>query len=263
MLHINHYYLPDSLEQAWQLRQKRGSAVLGGTGWLRLGEHTIQHAIDLSALNLNYIQEKDDCFLIGAMTPLRQLELCQPLNQAFDGAFAEAVGHIVGVQFRNCATVGGSVYGRFGFSDVLTLLLALDTEVHLYKEGWISIERFAARSNEADILTEIRIRKNRQVAYLSERLNANDFPACAVAVSKGTDGWRCTIGARPCRAKLVRLPEDTEGCDDFAIRKIARKAAAAVSYGGGMRGGPAYRQAVAEVLIRRGIQALGAKGGQA
>ena len=101
------------------------------------------------------------------------------------------------------------------------------------------------------------------MAYLSERLNANDFPACAVAVSKGTDGWRCTIGARPCRAKLVRLPEDTEGCDDFAIRKIARKAAAAVSYGGGMRGGPAYRQAVAEVLIRRGIQALGAKGGQA
>ena len=239
MLHINHYYLPDSLEQAWQLRQKRGSAVLGGTGWLRLGEHTIQHAIDLSALKLNYIQEKDDCFLIGAMTTLRQLELCQPLNQVFDGAFAEAVGHIVGVQFRNCATVGGSVYGRFGFSDVLTLLLALDTEVHLYKEGWISIERFAAR------------------------LNAPDFPACAAAVSKGTDGWRCAIGARPCRAKLVRLPEDTEGCDDFAIRKIARKAAAAVSYGGGMRGGPAYRQAVAEVLIRRGIQALGAKGGQA
>ena len=36
------------------------------------------------------------------------------------GAVREAVRHIVGVQFRNCATVGGSIYGRFGFSDVLT-----------------------------------------------------------------------------------------------------------------------------------------------
>ena len=263
MLHINHYYRPDTLEEAWQLRQKKGSAILGGTGWLRLGEHTIQHAIDLSSLDLSYIQEDEDGFLIGAMTTLREIEINEPLNKAFDSAFAEAVWHIVGVQFRNCATIGGSAYGRFGFSDVLTLLLALDCEVHLYKEGWVPIAEFAGRSNEADLLTEIRIRKNRRVVYLSERLNANDFPACAVAVSNGTDGWRCTIGARPCRAKLVTLPTDCGNRDESGLRKIAEKAAASVTYGGGMRGSAAYRQAVAAVLIRRGIQALCAKGGQA
>ncbi len=263
MLHINHYYRPDTLEEAWQLRQKRGSAVLGGTGWLRLGEHTIQHAIDLSSLGLDYIREDENGFLIGAMTTLRTLECCKELNDAFDGGFVKAVEHIVGVQFRNCATIGGSVYGRFGFSDVLTLLLALDAEVHLYREGWVPIVKFAKRSGEADILTEIRIRKNRRVAYLSERLNANDFPACAVAVSRGGEGWQCVIGARPCRAKLVKLPDDLDGCDRFVLQKIAQKAAGSVTYGGGMRGGPAYRQAVAAVLIRRGIEALYEKGGQA
>ena len=49
----------------------------------------------------------------------------------------EAVRHIVGVQFRNCATVGGSVYGRFGFSDVLTLLLALVSDERAELSGFL------------------------------------------------------------------------------------------------------------------------------
>ena len=43
--------------------------------------------------------------------------------------FKESLCHIVGVQFRNCATVGGSIYGRYGFSDVLTMFLGMDTWV--------------------------------------------------------------------------------------------------------------------------------------
>lgn len=43
------------------------------------------------------------------------------------GAVRESLRHIVGVQFRNLATVGGSIFGRFGFSDVLTMFLALDS----------------------------------------------------------------------------------------------------------------------------------------
>ena len=39
----------------------------------------------------------------------------------------KSLRHIVGVQFRNCATIGGSIWGRYGFSDVLTMFLAMDT----------------------------------------------------------------------------------------------------------------------------------------
>ena len=62
------------------------------------------------------------------MCTLRQLETNTDLNRYFDGLMREMVRHIVGVQFRNGATVGGSLYGRYGFSDVLTALLVLDTE---------------------------------------------------------------------------------------------------------------------------------------
>ena len=66
------------------------------------------------------------------MTPLHALETHKELNAYTNSAIRESVRHIVGVQFRNCATVGGSIFGRFGFSDVLTMFLALDTWVELY-----------------------------------------------------------------------------------------------------------------------------------
>ena len=61
------------------------------------------------------------------MCTLRSLEVHGGLNTYFQEAFKESVRHIVGVQFRNGATVGGSVFGRFGFSDVLTMFLGMDT----------------------------------------------------------------------------------------------------------------------------------------
>ena len=66
------------------------------------------------------------------MTSLRDLELHKGLDAMTGGAVRESLRHIVGVQFRNLATVGGSIFGRFGFSDVLTMFLALDSWVELY-----------------------------------------------------------------------------------------------------------------------------------
>ena len=135
MLRFKHYLRPDSLEEAWKLSQGRANVILGGTGWLKMGERTWNNAVDLSGLGLNQIEETEKGFRIGAMVTLRQLELHPGLDRLTQGAMAESVRHIVGVQFRNLATVGGSVLGRFGFSDVLTLLLALEARVVLYHGG--------------------------------------------------------------------------------------------------------------------------------
>ena len=118
----------------------------------------------------------------------------------------EAVRHIVGVQFRNCATVGGSVYGRFGFSDVLTLLLALDCDVELYKAGRMPIAQFAALPYDRDILTHVYIKKTPGLAvhYQSVRATQTDFPILTCAAARTADGaYRFAIGARPMKAMLV------------------------------------------------------------
>ena len=102
---------------------------------MRLGNARVKTVIDLSGLGLDQIEESDNVIKIGAMCTLRQIEESEALKSLYGDGIAEAVRHIVGVQFRNQATVGGSIYGRFGFSDVLTAFLALDTFVELYDGG--------------------------------------------------------------------------------------------------------------------------------
>lgn len=108
--------------------------------WLKMQNRNVNFAIDLSDLHLDQIEEIDDEIHIGAMVTLRELETNEQLNHFTQGAIKESVRHIVGVQFRNLATIGGSIYGRFGFSDVLTLFMALDCEVELYPTGRVSIK---------------------------------------------------------------------------------------------------------------------------
>ena len=57
MYTINQYVKVKSLEEAYELNQKRMNAVLGGTLWLRLGSRAIQTAIDLSGLGLDQIED--------------------------------------------------------------------------------------------------------------------------------------------------------------------------------------------------------------
>ena len=123
MMTIREYKRAESLEEAWQLNQKKPNRILGGMIWLKMETINVGTAIDLSGLGLDTIEETEDSFSIGAMVTLRQLEQHPGLAAYTHGAMREAVRHIVGVQLRNLATVGGSIYSRFGFSDVLTMFL--------------------------------------------------------------------------------------------------------------------------------------------
>ena len=152
MLKIKNYVKAESLEQAYELNQKRTACVLGGMVWLKMGNRVVTTAIDLSGLGLDTITETESEFVIGCMTPLRDLELHQGLHTYTKGAIRESLRHIVGVQFRNCATVGGSIWGRFGFSDILTCMMVLDSYVELYKGGTVSLEEFAKMKYSRDIL---------------------------------------------------------------------------------------------------------------
>ena len=120
MLTIGNYVKVKTLEEAYELNQARNSRIMGGMMWMRLGNARVKTIIDMSDLGLNEIEETDHVFRIGAMCTLRQLEEHEGLRKFYGDGIAESLRHIVGVQFRNQATVGGSIYGRYGFSDVLT-----------------------------------------------------------------------------------------------------------------------------------------------
>ena len=145
--------------------------------------------------------------------PFRDLELHEGLNELSCNMIRESVRSIVGVQFRNLATIGGSIFGRFGFSDVLTCFLALDTEVELYKGGIISLEEFAKMERDNDILVRVIVKKTPgKGSYQSHRNTKTDFPVLAVAADRYGDELKVAVGARPMKAVCIHVPARTAGC---------------------------------------------------
>ena len=151
---------PASIDEAYEILMKRkNNQIIGGSAFLRMGKKRIGTGIDLSNLNLNTIEENEDYIEIGAMTTLRDMEVSPILNKYFNNIIPNSVSDIIGVQFRNVATVGASVFSKYGFSDVIVGLLALDSEVELYKGGRMSLETFLNREFEKDILVKLYIKK--------------------------------------------------------------------------------------------------------
>lgn len=260
MLHIQKYVRAQSLEEAWTLNQKRRNRILGGMLWLRLGNSSSDTAIDLCDLALDGIEETPEQFTIGAAATLRQLELHPGLNAYTHGAVKNAVKDIVGVQFRNMATVGGSIWGRFGFSDVLTVFLGLDTYVELYKGGIVPLETFVSMKKDRDILVRLIVKKTPvRIVYTALRNQRTDFPVIACAVSQLGGEYRAVIGARPARAMVIR---DEQGLlsghiDSESARSFAEFVAAKTPTEGNVRGSAAYRTHLIRVLAQRSVLELG------
>ena len=143
MFRAEDYVKVDSLAEAYELCQKRSSLVVGGMVWLKMTNVTKRTIVDLSGLGFGSdrgdrggIQDR----MYEHPAPDRDTPGPEPV---FWRHIRECTRHIVGVQMRNCATVGGSIYSRFGFSDILTCMMALDTYVELYHGGIMPLSEFA------------------------------------------------------------------------------------------------------------------------
>ena len=260
MITIQKYVRAQSLEEAYQLNQSKRNRIVGGMMWLRLGSGGVGTAIDLCDLGLDTIEETDAQFSIGAMVPLRQLELHAGLNTYTGGAVKNAVKDIVGVQFRNMATVGGSIWGRFGFSDVLTMFLAMDCFVELYKGGLVPLEQFAGMKKDNDILVRLIVKKTPgKFVYTAMRNQRTDFPVLACALSQMDGTYRAVIGARPSRAMVIRDEKGllAQGITESSAKAFAEFAANTAPTGSNIRGSAAYRTHLIRVLTERAALELG------
>ncbi|WP_028307947.1 FAD binding domain-containing protein [Desulfitibacter alkalitolerans] len=276
MLSIQEFVQPKTIEEAYSILVKRqNNAILGGCAFLRLGSRKIETAVDLSLLDLNYLKAQGEYIEIGAQTTFRELETSALLADNFNNILARAVESIIGVQLRNIVTVGASVYSKYGFSNLITALSVLETEVELHKAGRMSLTEFLDMpNNNRDILTRIFIKKDeRRASYQDLRKSASDFAILNAAVSKYNNHWTIAVGARPQRAVIaqqasrelsawssvaanlnaVSKPEvNPQG--DFNIEQVAQLAAREVAFGTNTRGSASYRQEMCRVLVKRAIR---------
>lgn len=260
MITFQKYVKVTNLEEAYTLNQAKKNRIVGGMLWLRLGTSSYNTVIDISDLGLDQIEEDEEQFRIGALVTLRELETHKSINAYTDNAVCHAVRDIIGVQFRNLATIGGSIWGRFGFSDVLTVFLSLDTYVELYKGGIVSLSEFSQMKPNNDILTHIIVKKRPcKCVYDSVRIQRTDFPVLTCAVSVIDGQFKTVIGARPGRALLYTDEKSflSEGITDVSVAAYAKDLAAKVPTGSNNRGSAVYRSRLVGVLAERNLKKLG------
>lgn len=253
MVTIKEYVEPESLEEAYEiLVSGKTNLILGGFGFIKMGSRAINKAIDLGKIALDYINETEDEILIGAETSLRTLETNEIIRSYCGGVISQGVSNIVGVQFRNMAKVGASVFSRYGFSDLLPSLLILDAKVNLYKGGIISLEEFLEKDFQRDILVEVILPKKKGLAvYDCIRKSTGDFPIINGAMFKGEDEkYKIAIGSRPQRAKLaIKAAETLENGE--SIEKAIEIIPEELHFGSNIRGSKEYREDMSKALVSR------------
>lgn len=249
---------PTSIDEAYSiLMEKKNNTLIGGSAFLRMGKKRIGTAIELSKLNLRYIREDKDEFEIGAMTTFRDIETHKELNSYFNGVIGKSLKGIIGIQFRNVVTIGATVFSRYGFSDLITSLLALNVEVNLYKGGRMKLCEFMEKPYEKDILLSIYIKKdNREVIYKDIRRSSSDYPILNLSVSKFNNEFKIVIGARPVNAIIAKKSSkfiSENSINEENLNKMCQLIEDEVSFGSDMRASALYRREVCKTLLKRAV----------
>lgn len=257
-MRIQEYSKPDTLEDASRvLRQAGNNVIVAGCTLLRTKKVNIDTAIDLSRLGLRYISVAEDQIEIGAMTTLRDIEVHAAFQTLFSGSLPKAV-QFGSVQFRNMATVGATVYCRFGLSDLLTALVSLEAEVVFFRTGKMKIAHFLRQGMADDILEKIIIPSGTvAVSFQAMRKAYNDFALLNAAIAQNSSGVKIVVGARPGRPEVAveasRFLTQTS-CSESNIYKAAAMAAEELNFIDDMAGSGEYRRFICEEIVRRGLK---------
>lgn len=257
-MRINEYFKPSNLEQAYNVLKDKNATIIGGGAFLRISSKRIKSALDLSNLELDFIEDKKDRIEIGAMTTLREIEQNEALKNNFNGVISKATAVIMGVQFRNVATIGGSVAGRYGFSDIITPLLSLNTFVDLYKGGKVTLEEFLETKGKVnDILVKIIIMKDdRKASFQYVKNTSTDFSMLNASASNIDNDFKISVGARPGSAKVPKKALEflkKSKLDKESAIKASKIASEELNFGSDIRGSKEYRKELCKALVKRAI----------
>lgn len=255
-MRATNFYRATSLEDAYRkLSENPKNAVIAGGLWMKKMGQSYETLIDLSGLGLDQIIDLGDYLKVGSLVTLRTFETSPLVIEICGGLASTAAGEILGVNFRNLATIGGSVFGRYPFSDVITALLALDVTLEFYPKQKMTLEEYLGfRGRVPGILIALYIKKQKGKAFYKKvKANTLDFPLVNIAIAVRDGKHYISVGSRPMIASLAHdaMKEADAGA---APEKVAKLAAEGYSFTDSAQIGKDYRKEITEVYIRRGLK---------
>lgn len=249
------FYRPTSLEDAYsKWKENPNNVLLAGGLWLKKMGREYDTLIDLSSLKLDVITDDQNYVYVGSMTSLRSFEISSTIKAIGGGMLSFATSEIMGVNFRNCATIGGSIMGKFPFSDVICALLPFDVELTFYPKQTLTLEEFINQKGKIDgILVSLRIKKETSKGYFKKiKTTALDFPLINIAMIKRDDDIYLSVGSRPMIACLIKLSKFIQ--KDKMIEDVAKSIVEDLSFADSFNISEQYRKDLCRVYIRRFLE---------
>ena len=258
---VNEYYRASSLEDAYRkLQENPKNLILAGGLWIKKIGQDCNALVDLSTLGLNTISETKDEVIVGSMVTQRDFENSDIVRSLFNDSIAFSVREIMGVNFRNIATIGGSIVGRYPFSDVITGLLPYDVTLEFYPKQTMSLEDYLAYKGKLNsILVAIHIKKgNGRGFYKKVKITALDFPIINFGIAKVNGKYRIAVGARPLVGTLAKKAMEYLNSQDKLDQETYKKAAEIASEElmllDNKDASKEYRCDLVKVYVRRGLE---------
>lgn len=275
------YSAPHTLDEVLFLLEEYGpdiKVLAGGQSLLPLLNMRLAgptYLLDINAIGaLNYIEARDECLAIGAMTRQRQVERSHLVQQRYP-LLVEVVRHIGHMQIRNRGTIGGSIAHADPAAELPALLICLNGEVVVRSnsgERTIKAEVFftgylSTVLEPHELLTEVRfpwLSSQTGWAFLEFARRSGDYAlAGAVAVLTPSEDDRCAIAqigylgisGAPMRAPVVESALIDTQLDHETLNAAADAATHLVSDElADVHATPAYRRALTAELTKRILQ---------
>ena len=280
---IEEYHRPQDLTQAIEILSKyRNSArvIAGGTEIIprRPGVRkldNVKHLVDISRLDLDYIEKDSGLIRIGAATPINTLGASVFFSSGPYRVLSEAAGAHSTATIRNRATVGGNLCNASACADFALPLLVLDAIlVAAGPEGQrqIPIESFFRGANysalhQEEVLLEIRVpfcsnTTGTSFFKLRRHQTAIDMAVVNVATRVTLKNRRCesaaialgAVAPISLRAKKAESVLDGAELNGDVIQKAAAAAATEARPIDDVRATSTYRRKMVAVLVRRSLK---------
>jgi CO/xanthine dehydrogenase FAD-binding subunit len=273
------YAAPSTLEEAITLLGECGETaklLAGGQSLIPMMNFRLarpEYVIDLNRVSgLDFISERDDVLVVGAMTRQRNLERAAVVRQHYPLLLeaTELIGHAA---IRNRGTVGGSIAHADPAAELPAVLLAYGGSVRVQgPQGTrqvaaedLFLTYFTTALEPMEILTEVHFPRWPQGTgwcFLEESRRYGDFAMVGVAalLTLATER-QCTqaavvltgVGGTPHKVEEATTILCGHVVDEARIAEVAQAAADGVDPEGDLHASAEFRRHLSGVLTRRAL----------
>jgi CO/xanthine dehydrogenase FAD-binding subunit len=251
------YYRPKSIEEALQLLSQPDTVILGGGTKLLADDVAATAVVDLQSLSLNQIRFDGDRLYLGAMVRLVDWAAFLAGNNTLQSPadlLQKAIHQSGPNTYRNAATAGGSVAARIPDSELLAVLLVLETELllQLPEPAWVSlVDYLGAEERPIGLITELRLPwQNGWGASERVARTPADYPIVSITAWQ-PEGQTPRLAATGIDERPIRLLESEAHLAAGESHQAIEAAAVSSQHPGDFRGSADYRAEMSAVLTRR------------